>query len=109
VAVWGDNGTYTTIYASEFGPPPPTDFRGRVVQNEFLTQTDVIHHLHWRPSMSDTVDSYKLSRNGQLIALIPATHQLEYNDHNRLHTDTYSLTALDEGFESQTVVTVVPH
>lgn len=92
-------------------PAGPTNFKGVVIKNKFLTQTDYIHHLTWTPSSDPNIVGYSLFRNGKLIATIPATGPFEFNDHDRKNDrDTYTLIAFDsQGFESAPVTTTVPN
>ncbi len=88
-------------------PPPPGSplparhFHGKQVKNRFLSQTELINHLKWSASKDTSVTGYHLSRNGALIAFIPAQHSLIYRDHNRKKnkTDVYQLTAINANGE----------
>lgn len=87
----------------------PQDFRGRVVKNSFLTQTDLIHLLTWKQSPDALVVGYKLYQNGVLIKEIPANKPLEVKLHNRHENKTYTYTLVavsDTGTQSapQTVI-----
>jgi DNA-binding beta-propeller fold protein YncE len=100
VSVQTSNGTSNTlayVYRSNPTPPPPpptpptpppsseiqppSHFRGTTIENEFATQTEYTNHLTWGPSSSSGVVSYKLFRNGSLIATISAD-AFGYDDHN---------------------------
>ncbi|MDP1880914.1 MAG: ice-binding family protein [Parachlamydiaceae bacterium] len=92
-------------------PNPPTNFRGKTIKNKFLTQTEYIHFLKWRPSNSSFVVTYHLFRNNQLIAEIPRNGPYYYIDHNRHKNkvDTYSLIAIDSnGQQSIPAIITVP-
>lgn len=83
------------------GESSPTNFRGKQIEEEFATQKDIINVLRWDPPAVGTdIVTYRLYRDSaltDLIAEIPATHKLEYLDHNR-HKHvlyTYFLVAVD--------------
>lgn len=72
------------------GPAAPQQLTGVQIENEFLTQIDRINHLTWKASSDPTVVSYRIFRNGTLIATIPASGPLLYNDHNRNKNKVYT-------------------
>jgi hypothetical protein len=80
-----------------------------VIDNQFLTQTDVIHRLSWFASPDPTVTRYILDRNGRLIATIPAgPSHFVYDDHDRKnHRDTYELFAVNATGPSAPVIIIV--
>ncbi len=88
-----------------FPPEPGSNFKGKIIKNRFLTQTDIVHRLTWTPSPSLTVTSYNIYRNGVLIAKIPAKGPFVYDDHGRHKNkvDTYTLVALYDGVPSSSV------
>lgn len=110
------NGTSAVSPADQFtfilAPPlPPSSFKGRVIENKFLSQTEYIHHLSWKPSKDSSVVVYILSRNGRVIAKIPATGPFVFNDPNRKKNkkDHYKLVAVDaNGTKSQSVKLTLP-
>jgi hypothetical protein len=112
VVVWDHlQGTTAVVDASIgtnlFAPAPPSNFSGCTLRNEFLTQTDVIHHLTWTASPTTTVVAYVILRNGDFLARIPADQPLEFNDHNRKdRVDTYTITSINAAGIESTVVTV---
>ncbi|MBA3721338.1 MAG: hypothetical protein H0W88_02935 [Parachlamydiaceae bacterium] len=68
---------------------PPHKLRGEVIKNKFLTQTDIVNFLTWKASLDDTVTSYNVYRDGELIGTVLATSRLEFVDHNRRDDKTY--------------------
>lgn len=92
-------GTYTLIAL------PSPIISGSVCKDKFASQADRIHIITWIPSTDPGVFAYFLRRNGELIAIIPATGPFIYFDHNRCNTtDTYSLTAVTAAGESPPAV-----
>jgi len=89
---------------------PPVNLTGSVLKNRFLTQKDRINHLQWQPSLTTGIAAYYVFRNGKLIAKIPSTAPLMYNDHNRgKKPDVYSVTAVTaDGIESNPVTITLP-
>lgn len=89
-------------------PFPPASIEGRVCKNNFAAQTDRIHIITFTPSPSTTVDFYELRRNGQLIAVIPATGPFTYFDHSRCKKDpdVYTVIAVDGNGTVSVPVTV---
>ncbi len=78
-----------------FSPAVPSNFQGKKIENRFFTQTDYINQLSWIAPVSlggIPVEGYKLFRNGTLIAQIPASGPLIYNDHNRTQNQKYLYT-----------------
>jgi len=91
-------------------PVSPSHFAGKIIENKFATQTDIIHRLKWIPSSDPSVVEYQLFRNGKLIAVIPASGPFIYLDHNRREhvPDTYILIAITaSGVQSLPVIAVV--
>lgn len=116
VAVWSRiNGLVPSVNVVQaslgtnfFAPDPPSQLSGRLIKDRFPTQTDTIHRLTWQASPSSDVVSYNIYRNGTLIANIPATSPLLYNDHDRAnHTDTYTVTAVSSTGTESTGITIV--
>lgn len=82
-------GTYTLLTI-----PSPL-ITGRTCKNNFATQSDRIHIISFVPSSDPSVFAYYLTRNGVLIAILPATGPFFFEDHNRCRsTDVYSITAV---------------
>lgn len=118
VAVWqqnpmGNDFVQATIGRDLFVPPvppfptPPSNIVGRVIKNEFLTQTDCIHQLTWTPSFDPTVAGYNIYRNDKLLAIIPATGPFFFRDHKRCkHADVYKITAFNASGGESTAITV---
>lgn len=95
-AIQGSNGT-------DLFPVPPSNIVGKVIKNEFLTQTDRIHRITWTPSPDPAIVSYNIFRNGKLIKIVPASGPFVFNDHDRSknHPDTYTVKAVNNvGLES---------
>ncbi len=97
-------GTYTL-----FLDPTSPVISGSVCNNKFASQTDRIHIISWLPSPDPAVTSYVLRRNGNIIAIIPATGPLTYQDHNRCKkpADTYTVVAVSLLGESLPAVIVL--
>lgn len=89
---------------------PPRNLVGKVIKNKFLTQTDRINRLRWQPSLTPGVISYYVLRNGELIAMVPSTAPLVYEDHNRSKAkDIYSVIAISvDGDQSDPVTITLP-
>lgn len=83
---------------------PPASIDGAVCK----TPIDRINIITFTPSPSTVVVSYELSRNGRLIAIIPASGPFIYFDNNRCKnvTDVYSLVAVGPDGLVSTPVTV---
>jgi hypothetical protein len=73
---------------------PPQAAVGRQHANRFAMQTEYFNQLDWTASTSSVI-SYRIYRNGTLIAELPPT-QLSYRDHARQKgvADTYQVTAI---------------
>ena len=92
-------------------PLPPVTFQGEVINNRFLTQTDIIHKLFWSPSPDPSVVFYTLFRNGEFLAQFPKQGPFHYQDHNRREhvQDTYVLTTSNAaGVQSFPLTVVLP-
>jgi hypothetical protein len=82
LAAWGvlKNGGDVNVaifqsssYQFALAPLPPDHFRGKVIQNNFLLQSECIHQLKWSMSPDPTVTKYKIFRGKKLIAVMPAS------------------------------------
>lgn len=111
-ALDGFNNTVDVIYTGIVSAP--LNFRGCKTKNIFLTQIDNINRLTWTaPIVGNPPVSYKIYRDAQLtqlVAAIPATAPLQYEDHNRIPyiTYTYYIVAIDsEGTVSTPTSTAV--
>ncbi len=90
---------------------PPSGFAGKVINNRFLMQTDVVHQLTWEASSSSNIVNYSVSRNGVQIAIVPASGPLLYEDHNREpnEVDFYEVRAMNsEGVQGDPASIYVP-
>lgn len=75
-------------------PLPPKRIFGRVLKNQFATQTDIIHAISWKASPSPCVTRYLIFRNGKLIAYVSSSSKLQFLDHNRRKkSDIYAIKA----------------
>jgi hypothetical protein len=111
-----DNGTAFMVWADTFGegggnafgsaapglfppvPPGPTpqQISGRVCKNKFATASDRVKIITWTASTNPNAVAYRLTRNGVLIATIPASGPFTYRDHHRCkHSDVYIITTVD--------------
>lgn len=93
-----------SISLNMFLPLPPSYFKGSIISNKFLTQTDRIHDLTWGKSSDPSVVKYNLYRNNKLITSLPSEGNVYfYKDHNRnkKKKDIYKITSVNqEGAES---------
>ncbi len=69
---------------------PPNHLKVKVIENRFLTQTDLVVRLTWKPSPDPTVIIYNVFRNDELIGTVLADSKLEFDDHNRQEGKTYT-------------------
>lgn len=116
VAIWiAQEGAYTVVQSNIPTTPvytvdPPASFNGKVIENESLVQSEIIHRLTWAPSPSPLTDHYVISRNGLAIASISTNQLFFYNDRGRsAKPDTYSIIAVDiHGFPSTPLTLTLP-
>lgn len=88
-----DSIILTILSVPSTNPPPPSSFKGKTIKNRFLTQTDIVNILKWNsPAESSEIVSYQISRNGAVIAVLPASNPNVYNDSNRKKNTTYIYT-----------------
>lgn len=88
-----NNSIVLTILGLATNPLPPSAFKGNVIKNRFASQTDIINVLKWSPPFdSSEIVAYQISRNGVVIADIPASSPNVYYDHNRQTNTTYTYT-----------------
>lgn len=75
---------------------PPSSAIGQRILNRFLTQSEYVNRLRWTSSPSQDVASYRIYRNGTLIASVPSS-TLSYNDPRgkNITPDTYEITAVN--------------
>ncbi|MBA3721836.1 MAG: hypothetical protein H0W88_05490 [Parachlamydiaceae bacterium] len=76
---------------------PPSNLKGEVIKNRFLTQTDIVNHLTWKASPDQNVVIYNIYRNDRLIGNVSSNSRLEFVDHNRKERKlyTYAVEAVD--------------
>jgi len=92
---------------------PPINFQGYATQNYFLIQTDLINVLSWGAPTGGTAPvNYKIYRDAsltQLVATVPASGTLQYEDHNRQPNTmyTYYLVSIDGSGNVSAPVSVV--
>lgn len=92
-------------------PLPPTNLRGKEIENKFLTETDHIIQLKWNASPTAGVVSYNVFRNGKLIGNVKATDPLVFNDHDRNPKKSYEYAVravAANGTQSAPVVIIFP-
>ncbi len=118
VAVTPD-GQY--VYVADFGAnsvvvlysPAPLNASGCKRKDNFLTQTDNYNHLTWSAPEAGSPAAYQIYRDAaltQLVATVPASGILQYDDHNRNPNVnyTYYIVAVDaSGNLSSPAVTTV--
>lgn len=109
---WSDTTNYN-FYPSflffTFIPFPPAQFFGRVEINRFLYQTDRIHRLMWYPPSDRTsIVSYQITRNGVVIATLPASGPHFYDDHHRSkkQQDIYTIVSISNTGQRSTSLSV---
>ena len=71
---------------------PPSNFRGEVRKNKFLTQTDIINQLNWNPSPDPSVVGYLIRGSDGSVATVPASGPYQVAFHNRHPHETYIYT-----------------
>jgi len=100
-------GSYTSLVVL---PTPPLGITGTTCKNKFASQTDCVNRISWTPSTDPTVLTYRVRRNGILIATIPARGPYVFVDHGRCRKmDLYTVTAVNGlGAESSSVSIVLP-
>ena len=117
LATWADSSNPDLIFNPTYSffinlipppsnlPLPPSSFKGTIVRNHFLTQTEISHKLVLTPPTNPTsIVSYEISRNGVVIKLLSAPGPLVYYDHNRSNKkkDLYEIVSLNaEGKRSK--------
>jgi hypothetical protein len=92
---------YYTFYTETLPPPPPSpvqapgNFAGKQKVNNFGVVSERYNALSWESSSG--AESYRLYRNGALIATLGAS-STSYDDHNQPKTtQIYTLTAVGAG------------
>lgn len=53
-------------------PQPPVNFVGEIIKNKFLNESELVLRATWGASPSENVIAYRIFRNDQLVAEIPA-------------------------------------
>lgn len=76
----------TTVKSS---PIPPPFFCGKVIENEFLTQEDIIHKLFWGKSPDSNVAGYRIFQGNSLIKET-SSHTFKAFIHNRTEDKNYT-------------------
>ena len=72
---------------------PPSSVSGCKTKNVFLLQTDYINNITWTAPTSGSPAAYAIYRDPmltQLVAIVPASGPLQYYDHGRNPSVTYS-------------------
>lgn len=98
-ALDGYNNNIGVIYTGVTGTP--LSLTGCKLVNRFLLQMDRINRLTWSaPTIGLAPASYKIYRDAgltQLVATIPATAKLQYDDNNRppFGNNTYYIVSMD--------------
>jgi hypothetical protein len=106
----GINPAATQIFTFNVGVPPPTSFTGKIIENRFIDQTDIIHELSWTPPANAAgIVSYQISRNGVVIANVLATGPFVYLDHNqsKRKREVYTIVSLNIDGDQSTSLWVV--
>lgn len=112
IAVWalfsGDNAGVDSAFFTALNLLPPASFAGCRFTNRFATQSAEFALLRWTTSPTEGVVSYRIFRNGVLIATVPAT-QLNFRDCLiPCGSITYTITSINEGGDesSAAVITI---
>jgi DNA-binding beta-propeller fold protein YncE len=72
---------------------PPSSVSGCKTKNVFFLQTDYINNITWTAPTSGSPAAYAIYRDAtltQLVAIVPASQPLQYYDHDRNPSVTYS-------------------
>lgn len=88
-----DEYTYVNL-----SPPfAPVNFIGVIVKDKFLTQTAYFLRASWRASPSSNVVSYRIFKNGVLVATIKATASLVFftNISSEKSAEKFEIAAVD--------------
>lgn len=98
VATWIDSVTNNLIGSRNlflFTLASPFEFVGKVIKNEFLTETAYFLKMHWNRSPAPNITSYEIYKNGNLIATIPAYDPFTFLQplHSKHVKGTYTLVA----------------
>lgn len=99
------------VYTGNPAPTAPSHLKGNQVKTRFLTQTAYNNEIRWSASTTPSVISYNIYRNGELVATVPATSPLFYQDPNARKKEvyTYEVTAVNaQGLESTPISVDVP-
>ncbi|MBA3721114.1 MAG: IPT/TIG domain-containing protein [Parachlamydiaceae bacterium] len=81
---------------------PPTHFRGKTVNDKFLTQSVFLNHLTWNPSLDKSIEYYQILRDGVKLAQIDSKGPFEYNDDRVKGKIVYTLFSVTKnGHESE--------
>jgi len=86
-------------------PLPPTNVVGIVCKNRFAAQSARVLEITWDPSPSPNVVSYRIYRNGILIAEVPAGGPLRFVDTRT--SGLYQISAFNS-FGNESVLVTVP-
>ncbi|MCH9611795.1 MAG: hypothetical protein S4CHLAM102_02690 [Chlamydiia bacterium] len=92
-------------------PEPPRFVKGKVINNRYVLQTDLVYQVSWTASISSDVVSYNIYRDSRYIANVGALQNLIYNDHNRTPgvSNFYEVRAVDfDGYLSDPVSITLP-
>lgn len=105
LTTWSDNSNNDLIFVPTYSfltnvlppslPPPPSSFVGTALHNCFLKRT---YKLDWTPpSNFFSIVSYQISRNGNVIAVLPASGPFTYIDHIRRlkREEVYTIVSID--------------
>lgn len=110
---WVDGANGGTIQASTLivlppvPPLPPSSFIGVIKKNKFLNKTECILKAQWNASTSENVISYRIYRNGALIATILSTNPLIFETCLRdCLVNHYEITAVNSDNLESTPITL---
>ncbi len=91
-----NNGSPTANISQNINipPSPPTDAKGFQKSCRYPTQTDLINVIKWRPpSNGELPVAYRIYTDAaltDLVATIPASGDLKFEDHNRKKKKNYT-------------------
>ncbi|MCB1110283.1 MAG: beta-propeller fold lactonase family protein [Chlamydiia bacterium] len=97
------------IGGSPFGvgvQPATFGLRGVAKKNSFLTETNIFNELTWTAPILITAQSYRVFRDGVLIATVPAT-QFSFKDNNLKRKQTHNYVVIADGLSGASAAAFV--
>jgi hypothetical protein len=114
VAAWLDSATSILMGSRNlylFSLIPPPNFVGKVIKNEFLTETAYFLKMHWNPSPVSNIVSYQIFKSGKLIETIPGDGPFKFLQplHSKHVKGTYTLVAIASNGNKSSPIPIVIH